>query len=88
MSGIALQPVFDHVVIKLLGPQHAGEGLAHHVPCVRGKILRDHGGIEFIRFTLTLREYVVETDKRILAGKVGVGQPQANGHGFTRSDYE
>ena len=59
-----------------------------HVLCVRGKILRDHSGIKFIGFALSLREDVVETGERALAGEIRVGQPEPNRYGFTCSDYE
>ena len=43
-----LEPAVDVVVVELLGPEHAGEGLPHHVGGVGVHGLRDDGGVELV----------------------------------------
>ncbi len=88
ISGIALQPVFDYIVIKLLGPQHAGKALAHHVLRVRRKILRNHRGIKLICLALALGKGVVEAGKSVCTGKVDVGQSQSDDYRLPGRDRE
>ena len=46
---VLLQPAVPVEEVELLAPQHAGEGLAHHVGCVRGDGRRGDGAIELVR---------------------------------------
>ena len=48
IARIAFEPLLHHVVIELLGPQHAGKALAHDILRVRRKVLRDDGGVKFV----------------------------------------
>ena len=49
--GTALgEPLVDIIVVELLGPQHAGQRLAHHVGCIGIERRRDDRGIELVRF--------------------------------------
>src|SRR5262249_1097336 len=45
---VAFEPGLHVVVIKLLRPQHARVGLAHHVFCVRGEFVGNTRSIELI----------------------------------------
>src|SRR5262249_42665913 len=49
LPGIALKPVVDYVVIKLLRPEHAGECLPHDVLRIRREIAGDDGRVKFVR---------------------------------------
>src|SRR5438270_12616922 len=78
ICGIAIQPIFDYVMVELLGPQHAGETLAHHVLSVGRENTRNDGGVEFICFAMTKCHDVIEITKRALALEIGFRQTQAN----------
>ena len=78
IARVALQPVFDHVVIELLGPQHARKALTHYVLRIRGKVLRNYRAIELVGFSLAESKRLVEVGKRVLAFEIGVGQAQAD----------
>jgi len=65
-AGITLQPIPNHVVIELLGPEHSSKALAHHVLCVRREILRNDGAIELVCFKSAEREGLVEAVERVL----------------------
>ena len=41
IARIAIEPLFHHVVIKLLGPQHSAEALAHYTLSVWRNVLRE-----------------------------------------------
>ncbi len=88
IARIALQPVLDHVVIELLGPQHAGKALAHDVLRVRRKILRNDRRVELVGFALAESKRLVEAGKGVLAFEVGVGQAQAHDDGLARTNRE
>ena len=51
VGAVLLQPMIGIEVIVLLAPQHAGDGLAHHVGCVPGNRGRGDGLVELIGFT-------------------------------------
>src|SRR6266704_2208352 len=88
VARVTLQPVLDYVVVKLLGPQHAGETLAHNILCIRGKVLRNEGGVKLIGFALTQRESLVETGKRILAFEVRVRKAHPDYYRFSHANCE
>ena len=46
---VFLKPAVPVEEEKLLAPQHAGEGLAHHVGFVRGDRRRGHRAIKLVR---------------------------------------
>ena len=51
MEGVGvmlIQPAVAVEEVELLAPQHAGEGLAHHVSRVRGDRWRGHGAVELV----------------------------------------
>src|SRR5438270_5749854 len=75
---IAIQPTFDYVMIELLGPQHAGETLAHHVLGVGRENARNNGGVEFICFAMTKCHDVIEISERTLVLEIGFRQTQAD----------
>ncbi|PWS22063.1 hypothetical protein DKP78_20330, partial [Enterococcus faecium] len=54
MLGIAVQPVVDHIVVELFGPQQSRMGLPHDQFFRFGHGLRDDGSREFIRFPASL----------------------------------
>src|SRR5579883_953511 len=78
VAGVAVQPVFHHVVIELLGPEQACETLAHHVLGVGGEFRRDHGGIEFVGFLQAPGDDGFEVAKGVVLLEAGVGQTQTN----------
>ena len=49
VGAVFLQPRIGVEVVILLGPEHAGDGLAHHVGCIRGDRGRGHGAVELVR---------------------------------------
>ena len=53
---VLLQPPITIEVIVLFGPEHAGDGLAHHVGCVRGDGRRGDGTVELVRLLQAGRE--------------------------------
>src|SRR5215472_52795 len=70
-GGIALQPGMDVIVIKLLGPEHASEGLAHAGLGIGRKIFRIARFVEFVGFLLTRGEERVESGSEVVgAGNV------------------
>src|ERR1700685_3783582 len=71
---VAAQPILDDVVIELLGPEHPCKALAHNVPRVCGKILRNHRCVEIIGLTLPECERFVEGGKRVRSLEVRVGE--------------
>ena len=59
------QPAIGIEVVELLGPEHAGEGLAHHVGGVRGDRGWGHGTIELVRLLQASGEgFVTSTARR------------------------
>ena len=64
---VLLQPAVPVEEEELLAPQHAGQGLAHHVGCVRGDGRRGHGAVELVRL--------------LEAGREGLGNPRPEGDG-------
>src|SRR5260370_7708471 len=66
-AGITLQPIPNHVVIELLGPEHSSKALAHHVLCVRREILRNDGAIDLVCFKSAARDGLVEASPRVLS---------------------
>src|SRR5437667_7523678 len=49
---IASQPLLDHIVIKLLGPEEPGKRLTHNVLCVRRENVGDDRGVELVGLLL------------------------------------
>ena len=43
------EPLVQVVVVILLAPEHAGQGLAHHPGCVFRRARRCDGGVKLIR---------------------------------------
>ncbi len=54
------QPLVGVEEVVLLGPEHAGDSLAHHPRCLRGDCRRGHGTVELLGFTLPLRQGLLE----------------------------
>src|SRR5438128_982509 len=88
IARVTLEPVFDYVVVKLLGPQHAGKALTHDVLRIRRKVLGNNSGIELVGFVLAQSESLVEAGKRILAFEVGVGKAHPDFYCFSRTHCE
>ena len=61
---VAVQPVAHHVVVKLLGPEQAGEGLPHHGARIVGKIARGHRGVEFVGLADAIGEDLRRSPRR------------------------
>src|SRR5712691_12983265 len=64
LPGVAFQPVFDHVVEELLGPEQASVGLAHHPACFRPESRRDARSIEVVGFLHALRQRTVKVSPK------------------------
>src|SRR5712691_1235186 len=60
VQGIPFEPVLDHIVEELLGPEEASIGLAHHLVFCFPKSCWDTTGIETVGLTTTLHHYAVE----------------------------
>ena len=54
MTGIAFQPLFNNVMIELLAPKHAGEGLALYRFVFVAQACRHQTFVKFVRFRLPL----------------------------------
>jgi len=88
---VLLQPLVHIVVEVLLGPEHAGQGLAKNIAAIRVSLdrRRNQRRIEGVRCFNPGAEQLVETGKRIAAGAGGgARQPQANRLFFTGSDRQ
>jgi len=65
-------------VIELLRPQHACNGLAHHVLCVTRKIGRDDAGVEFVGFADAVAKDPLEIIRYNLRCGKYIGEAGAN----------
>src|SRR5438876_10911075 len=88
IARITIQPLLDHIVIKLLRPQHSAETLTHDVLSVSRQILRNDGRVKIIGFTLAECKGLVEIGERGIALKFRIAQPQANYNGLSCSDRQ
>ena len=75
---IAFEPGTNIVVIKLLGPEHTGEGLAHDRFRVGGQGFRDARFVKLLGFFLTRGEERVKSGSKIVGarntcGALGMG---------------
>ena len=81
VAGIAVQPLLDDVMIELLAPKHAGEGLAlDRVVFVRSS-MPAQARVKFVRFRLPAREALRRNRRRRhrIFGVLGiVWQSQSN----------
>ncbi len=71
---VPIEPLGDVIIVKLLGPQHAGQCLAHHAGRVREQILRRDAGVEGVCLPLAGLEYFVEVCAERVATGVGLRQ--------------
>ncbi len=79
--GVSLQPVFNNVVIKLLGPEEPRVRLAGDISMVRGKIFGDARVIKRIGFGNTLLKYISKSVPKLFAGGAILRKkPQADLH--------
>ena len=88
IARIAFEPIFDDVVIELLGPQHAGKTLSHDVLCIWREVLRNHCGVELVSFVLAEREGFVEAGKGVFALEIRIGKAEADDGGLAGADRE
>src|SRR6266849_9325449 len=88
IARIALQPVLNYIVVKLLGPQHPGETLAHDVLGIRREVLWNDCRVELVGLALAERERFVEVGKSVLAFEVEVGEPQPDNYGLASTDRQ
>src|SRR4030095_1057573 len=56
IAGITLQPSLNDIVIELLRPQHAPEGLAYDVLCIRSEVRRGNSVVKLIGLLSALGE--------------------------------
>ncbi len=77
---VLVQPVVTVEEEELLAPQHAGDGLAHHVGRVRGDRRRGHRAVELVRLLQPCGQGLVKL--RPEAGWGGFGLPCLTGSGL------
>ena len=77
---VLVQPVVTVEEEELLAPEHAGDGLAHHVGRVRGDRRRGHRAVELVRLLQPCGQGLVKL--RAEAGWVGFGFPTLTGSGL------
>ena len=89
MEGVGLmflQPAIGIEEVVLLGPEHAGQGLAHHVGCIRGDRGWSHGTVELVRLLQASGEGLVnprpEGD-----GEGLIGEAQAHRHRLAGTNH-
>ena len=88
VAGIALQPVLDDVVIELLGPEHSGKALAHHVLLVGRQVLRNDGRVKFVGLNPTQPQDPFEVVKCAFSVEVAFSESQADDDRLSRTDCE
>jgi hypothetical protein len=76
LAGIAVQPLPDVIVIVLLRPQHAGEGLPLHAADVFVRDVALHVGVIGIRLGRALPEDVIEIGEEFRVRRPAA-EPQA-----------
>ena len=59
-AGSPFKPVYDHIVIILLGPQHARKAWRITLRVSSASVRRNERGVEFIRFSFAQRESVYQ----------------------------
>ena len=84
LAGIALQPQFDAVMVKLLAPQQPGQGLPLHPSLVVVQIGALNGGVEGVGLGDALLEDGVEVAERICV--LCIREAHLHTEGFTRRD--
>ena len=84
LTGVAIEPAAHVVLVELLGPEHSGEGLPHHVLLFGREAVRDHGGVELVRFGLALAEDPVEVLAQRIAGRSRRRRSGAGARGRSR----
>ena len=85
---VLVQPVVTVEEEELLAPEHAGDGLAHHVGRVFTHGRRRDRLVELIGFTKPVSEDFIKLLSKGFALLVRrtVGEPQANHFGLTGAD--
>jgi hypothetical protein len=70
-----LQPLIHIVVVELLAPQHAGQGLPHNIGFVCGEHRRDDGSVEGVSFlSARLQRRLELAPERTGGSAVALGQ--------------
>src|SRR5215469_10121661 len=88
IAQIALQPILNDVVIELLGPQHAGEALPHHVLSVCCQVSRNYRRVELVGFTLAKSKRLVKTGEGVLACEISVCQAETYNYRLSGWHFE
>src|SRR5262249_8874002 len=70
LPAVAVEPLLDDVVVILLGPEQAGEGLTRDVLRVARQVLRDHAAVELVGLGDASLEHVFE---RVPEGRAWIG---------------
>ena len=84
LKRVARQPIGDVVVIKLLAPEHARQGLAMNSPSVVIIDFRFESPVKLVGFPLTLTMQIVEAKER--AGYFNVRQSKFHHAGAARRE--
>ena len=64
LARVAFEPVLDHVMVVLLGPQQPGQRLPHHVLRIGRKSGRHHRRVKLVGLALPGREDLIESDAK------------------------
>src|SRR6516164_2487778 len=85
LSRVAVQPIGDHIVVILLGPQHSRITLSRHQFLIGRKTTWQYLVIEFIGFLLPLGKNGLEIRERSVLGFLSLpdGQSQLKNQGPT-----
>src|SRR5215213_6715614 len=75
---IATQPLLDHVVIELFGPEHSGECLTHDEPRISREGCGNYRFVKLVGFTKSLGEGLVELCESLSTVELLVRQSQAD----------
>src|SRR5450755_5089095 len=62
LGGVTVEPAADVVVVQLLAPQQAGEGLAHHHRLIRTGRGRGELAVELVSFGPALPDDLIEAN--------------------------
>ena len=88
LGGVALQPLLDDVIIKLLCPKHPGERLSLNGAVFAAQAARGERAVKLVRFLPSLRDEPIEIVESRNPRFLDPLQPQPNLARFRRADRE